>query len=152
MCGIVGYIGRNTAAERVLEGLARLEYRGYDSAGVAYHAGDRLILAKRKGRLSDLAGVLAAPAQGARAAIAHTRWATHGEPSDENAHPHPDCTGRIAVVHNGIIENWRALRERLEREGHHFRSDTDTEVLAHLIEAHLSNGTRGDLTRAVRAA
>jgi glucosamine--fructose-6-phosphate aminotransferase (isomerizing) len=152
MCGIVGYIGDNPAAERVLEGLARLEYRGYDSAGVAYHAGDRLIVAKCKGRLSDIAPQLRAPGGAARSAIAHTRWATHGEPSDRNAHPHPDCCGRLAVVHNGIIENWRALRARLEREGHIFVSETDTEVLAHLVEAHLGNGSMGDLREAVRQA
>jgi glucosamine--fructose-6-phosphate aminotransferase (isomerizing) len=152
MCGIVGYIGRKPAAERVLEGLSRLEYRGYDSAGVAYHAVDHLIVTKRKGRLSQLLDELRAPGADARAAIAHTRWATHGAPSDANAHPHTDCRGRLAVVHNGIVENWRVLRERLEREGHGFASETDTEVIAHLIEAHLGNGSTGDLLQAVRRA
>jgi glucosamine--fructose-6-phosphate aminotransferase (isomerizing) len=152
MCGIVGYIGENPAAARVLEGLVRLEYRGYDSAGVAYHAGDRIVLAKRKGRLSQLVPTLAAPGVGANLAIAHTRWATHGAPSDVNAHPHLDCAGRLAVVHNGIVENWRALRDELERSGHVFTSETDTEVLAHLIEAHLAQGGQQNLFEATRHA
>ena len=132
MCGIVGYIGRRDAAPILIEGLHRLEYRGYDSAGIAVaHAGE-LRLAKCKGRVRELEKLLPARFKGAPG-IAHTRWATHGEPSDRNAHPHCDGTGRIAVIHNGIIENAAALRARLERDGVTFRSETDSEVLAHLI-------------------
>ncbi len=132
MCGIVGYIGTREAGPILIEGLRRLEYRGYDSAGMAIvHAG-KLGLAKCKGRVRDLQDRLPQAFEGS-IGIAHTRWATHGEPSDRNAHPHCDQTGRIAVVHNGIIENAAALRTRLTAQGIVFRSDTDTEVLAHLI-------------------
>jgi len=136
MCGIVGYIGHRTAVPLLIDGLRRLEYRGYDSAGVTVLTNDRLITRKTAGKISELEKLLgngAAPV--GTIGIAHTRWATHGSPTSENAHPHTDCHGDFAVVHNGIIENAGPLRLRLEQHGHIFRSQTDTEVVAHLIEA-----------------
>lgn len=134
MCGIVGYIGRKAATPILLEGLRRLEYRGYDSAGIATHAEKRLHLCKRQGKIAEgLSRALATTPLPGTVGIGHTRWATHGPPSDTNAHPHLDATGRIAVVHNGVIENYASLRNRLQQAGHQFRSETDTEVLAHLI-------------------
>jgi glucosamine--fructose-6-phosphate aminotransferase (isomerizing) len=147
MCGIVGYIGRQDAAPILMEGLRQLEYRGYDSAGLALAHGGGLKLYRKQGRVRDLEPLLPNRPKGT-AGIAHTRWATHGEPSDINAHPHPDGAGRIAIVHNGIIENAAALRARLEADGAVFRSETDSEVLAHLIAAHPG----GPLEDAVRAA
>src|SRR5439155_26707767 len=147
MCGIVGYIGRRDAAPILMEGLHRLEYRGYDSAGIAVaHAGE-LRLAKCKGRVRELEKLLPHRFKGGPG-IAHTRWATHGEPSDKNAHPHCDGANRIAVIHNGIIENAATLRARLESTGIAFRSETDSEVLAHLIAAMPEQA----LDAAVRAA
>ncbi len=134
MCGIVGYIGKRDAAPILMEGLHRLEYRGYDSAGVAVIKGDGLKVFKSQGRVRELEKKLPKKLKGAPG-IAHTRWATHGEPSDRNAHPHCNGTDRIAVIHNGIIENAAELRRRLEQQGVEFRSDTDSEVLAHLIAA-----------------
>jgi glucosamine--fructose-6-phosphate aminotransferase (isomerizing) len=134
MCGIVGYIGKRDATPILLEGLHRLEYRGYDSAGIAVVRDGALRTAKCKGRVRDLEQAVPPRFRGSPG-IAHTRWATHGEPSDRNAHPHLDTNERIAVIHNGIIENANALRRRLEGEGVVFRSETDTEVLAHLIAA-----------------
>lgn len=148
MCGIVGYIGPKNATDVLLSGLRKLEYRGYDSAGVAVISGETISVARRQGKLDRLSQELAQNPVSGHVGIGHTRWATHGIPSDTNAHPHIDCTGRIVVVHNGIIENYLPLRERLEAEGHKFTSETDTEVLAHLIEAHF----QGNLTEAVRAA
>jgi glutamine---fructose-6-phosphate transaminase (isomerizing) len=134
MCGIVGYVGRRQAAPVLLDGLGRLEYRGYDSAGIATQNGHGLEVRKLAGRVGGLqAEVNRSPLQGT-SGIAHTRWATHGAPTTRNAHPHLDCRERVAVVHNGIIENADALRSALERAGHRFRTDTDTEILAHLIE------------------
>ena len=134
MCGIVGYTGKREAGPLLLEGLLRLEYRGYDSAGVAIQNGKGLIVSKLAGRVGKLRERLEAePVHGVNG-IAHTRWATHGAPTERNAHPHQDCRGTLAVVHNGIIENADALRTRLQRSGHVFASDTDTETLAHLIE------------------
>jgi len=147
MCGIVGYVGRQDAVPLVLGGLHRLEYRGYDSAGVAVITRSGLKVHKTAGRIRQLEATLPRRLKGT-VGIAHTRWATHGEPSDGNAHPHTDCKGHLALVHNGIIENAGALRAELEAKGHVFRSDTDTEVLAHLIEA---AGAK-DLDRAVREA
>src|SRR6266851_5819897 len=132
MCGIVGYIGKRDAAPILMEGLHRLEYRGYDSAGIAVAHMGELRLAKCKGRVRELEKLLPHRFKGAPG-IAHTRWATHGEPSDRNAHPHCDGANRIAVIHNGIIENAAVLKARLAGEGAVFRSETDTEVLAHLI-------------------
>jgi glucosamine--fructose-6-phosphate aminotransferase (isomerizing) len=148
MCGIMGYIGGREALPILLEGLRRLEYRGYDSAGVAVYTGEKLEIRKAAGKLSRLVEVVSsAPVQGT-VGIGHTRWATHGHPTDSNAHPHSDCSGRIVVIHNGIIENFLELKEELHRRGHRFQSDTDTEVLAHLIE----EAYEGDLERAVRHA
>jgi glucosamine--fructose-6-phosphate aminotransferase (isomerizing) len=150
MCGIVGYLGHQPAVPILLEGLARLEYRGYDSAGVAVLDGNNTMVQvmKQKGKLSGLRASVNGFCQGAVCGIGHTRWATHGRPNDENAHPHTDCTGRFAVVHNGIIENYMALREWLTSRGHIFKSETDTEVLPHLIEELY----KGDLLEAVRSA
>ncbi|MEW6047702.1 MAG: glutamine--fructose-6-phosphate transaminase (isomerizing) [Bacillota bacterium] len=145
MCGIVGYVGRRPALPILLEGLRRLEYRGYDSAGVAVlnHRIQVLKAAGRVEKLSDLAR--STPAEGFLG-IGHTRWATHGAPIDRNAHPHTDCTGEFAVVHNGILDNFSELRRDLEARGHRFRSDTDTEAVAHLLE----EAYRGDLAAALR--
>ncbi len=134
MCGIVGYVGTNDAREVLLDGLARLEYRGYDSAGIALQNGRGIRVSKRAGRLASFTQSLGENPIHGECGIAHTRWATHGAPTDENAHPHGDCSGAISVVHNGIIENYRRLRARLIEAGHTLRSDTDSEALAHLIE------------------
>ncbi len=135
MCGIVGYVGPREAAPVLISGLKRLEYRGYDSAGVALMNGKGLETRKAVGKIAMLESVVTADPIAGMTGIAHTRWATHGAPNECNAHPHHDCTGTIAVVHNGIIENFGALRTMLEQHGHRFESETDTEVLAHLIEA-----------------
>src|SRR2546427_928004 len=137
MCGIVGYVGKQQAAPILLEGLRRLEYRGYDSAGLSVLNHAELQTRKKKGKIDEGLGrtLQAQPATG-QLGIGHTRWATHGPPSDENSHPHLDRTGRIAVVHNGVIENFDRIKERLAQAGHEFRSETDTEVLAHLIGEH----------------
>lgn len=134
MCGIVGYFGKRPAREFLLEGLRRLEYRGYDSAGVALLEGDKLQVTRAIGKVVALEGKLAAQGSLGHIGIAHTRWATHGRPSERNAHPHTDCTKRVAVVHNGIIENYGELKAVLEKQGHKFRSETDTEVIAHILE------------------
>ena len=149
MCGIVGYVGPRDAAPILLDGLRRLEYRGYDSAGIALltDAGD-VFVEKKAGKLSNLTQQLNGGAPAGHPGIAHTRWATHGRPNDVNAHPHTDCTGKLALIHNGIIENYRELKDRLLAEGHRFTSETDTEVLAHLIESRYT----GDLVEAVRLA
>ncbi|MGE5460057.1 MAG: glutamine--fructose-6-phosphate transaminase (isomerizing) [Solirubrobacterales bacterium] len=147
MCGIVGYVGPDEALPIILEGLRRLEYRGYDSAGVALLDGGLTVI-KKAGKLGELERELetrGAPA--GTVGLGHTRWATHGEPSDRNAHPHLDCHGRIAVIHNGIIENFQELRTELEKRGHVLGSETDTEVVAHMVEERY----RGDLADAVRA-
>jgi glucosamine--fructose-6-phosphate aminotransferase (isomerizing) len=148
MCGIVGYVGPQEATPILLEGLRKLEYRGYDSAGLAVVNGRGLEIAKEAGRLSELEALVLEEPPSGRLGIAHTRWATHGPPTRDNAHPHLSCDGQIGVVHNGIIENAAALKERLVAAGHEFRSGTDTEVLAHLIEEH----DEGDLETAVRTA
>lgn len=135
MCGIVGYIGDRAAVPLLLQGLHRLEYRGYDSAGITILENGGLETRKAVGKISALEGILGnGRAPTGRAGIAHTRWATHGSPTTENAHPHVDCADEFALVHNGIIENAGALRQQLEKLGHTFRSETDTEVIAHLIE------------------
>ncbi len=134
MCGIVGYVGRRQATPILLQGLARLEYRGYDSAGVAVQNGGGLATRKLAGRVPALAGLLSRDPAHGTCGIAHTRWATHGAPTDRNAHPHADCRGDVALVHNGIVENADVLRMGLERAGHRFTTETDTEVLAHLVE------------------
>jgi glucosamine--fructose-6-phosphate aminotransferase (isomerizing) len=148
MCGIVGYIGSRDSVPVIMESLRRLEYRGYDSAGIAVIDGEgRLVGSKSEGKLSRLAERLAnGEALHGSVGVGHTRWATHGKPSDENAHPHLDCSAKFAVVHNGIIENYAQLRAQLINEGHRFSSETDTEVLAHLIERYYN----GDLITAIR--
>jgi len=149
MCGIVGYIGPREAAPILLEGLARLEYRGYDSAGIALvTARDEMFVEKRAGKLANLRTALLDNTPSASIGLAHTRWATHGRPNDLNAHPHTDCTGDITVIHNGIIENFKSLRDGLAARGHTLDSETDTEALAHLIEESYA----GDLAAAVRHA
>ncbi|HEY8481634.1 MAG TPA: glutamine--fructose-6-phosphate transaminase (isomerizing) [Spirillospora sp.] len=149
MCGIVGYVGGRPALDVVVEGLARLEYRGYDSAGVAVLADGKLATAKRAGKLVNLRKALEdEPPPEGTLGMGHTRWATHGPPNDRNAHPHVDCTGSVAVIHNGIIENFAELRTELEEGGHALASDTDTEAVAHLLEDELKAG--GDLAEAMR--
>ncbi|MGI8773758.1 MAG: glutamine--fructose-6-phosphate transaminase (isomerizing) [Actinomycetota bacterium] len=138
MCGIVGFIGSEDALPHLLDGMRRLEYRGYDSAGVAVIEGDAIATVRKAGRLQNLEEALQGRGLSGPVGIGHTRWATHGAPTDGNAHPHSDCTGRIALVHNGIIENHDVLRDKLQGEGHEFRSETDTEVAAHLIESILA--------------
>ncbi|AAC06609.1 glutamine--fructose-6-phosphate transaminase (isomerizing) [Aquifex aeolicus] len=145
MCGIVGYVGRDLALPIVLGALERLEYRGYDSAGVALIEDGKLIVEKKKGKIRELVKALWGKDYKAKTGIGHTRWATHGKPTDENAHPHTDEKGEFAVVHNGIIENYLELKEELKKEGVKFRSETDTEVIAHLI----AKNYRGDLLEAV---
>lgn len=153
MCGIVSYTGNKQAAPFLLDGLAKLEYRGYDSAGVEVLSPDGgLHGVKCAGRVAVLAERVATANLLGTSGVAHTRWATHGAPSDKNAHPHLDCTGQIAVVHNGIIENYRVLREELMAWGHSFASDTDSEVVAHLVEDSLAGPAKGDLLEAVRIA
>ena len=134
MCGIVGYVGNGQAAPFLLEGLSKLEYRGYDSAGIAVYDGQVVNVAKSVGRLAALREKIGKDMPQGILGIGHTRWATHGRPSDRNAHPHADCSGDFVVVHNGIIENYLSLKEELIEKGHHFKSETDTEVVAHLIE------------------
>src|SRR5258705_10353682 len=133
MCGIVGYVGNRTCLPILIEGLKRLEYRGYDSAGIAVQQNGSLLVRKAAGKVRVLEERVADGKIVARSGIAHTRWATHGAPNDTNAHPHVDCTGKIAVVHNGIIVNYSVLKSALVAEGHKFVTETDTEVLAHLI-------------------
>ena len=154
MCGIVGYIGSNSVLPILIDGLRRLEYRGYDSAGVAYIDGGVIKITKKKGRIKNLEealeadGLLGHPE--IHIGIGHTRWATHGAPSDENSHPHLSASGRIAVVHNGIIENYLELKRFLVERGYKFISETDTEVVAHLVEYHYLRKGDGDILAAVR--
>jgi glucosamine--fructose-6-phosphate aminotransferase (isomerizing) len=138
MCGIVGYVGSGDALPVIIEGMRKLEYRGYDSAGVAVLTGSEMGVVKRAGRIDRLTAALEDERLSGPLGIGHTRWATHGPPTDENAHPHRDCSGRLAIVHNGIIENHDVLRARLAGEGHNFSSETDTEIVAHLIESIIS--------------
>src|SRR5829696_3535686 len=147
MCGIVGYIGGRDAVPIIVDGLRRLEYRGYDSAGIAVVKSDCSLNVRRaSGKLRNLEEVIRTnPVEGAYG-IGHTRWATHGRPTEENAHPHRDCHGNIVVVHNGIVENYLALKAQLIEEGHKFVTETDTEVIAHLIEKYYE----GNLEAAVR--
>src|SRR6266481_4814036 len=154
MCGIVGYVGKKQVVPIILEGLRRLEYRGYDSAGIAVAGnGDMLQIRRAEGKLRNLEEVIRLKPLDGSYGIGHTRWATHGRPTEENAHPHRDCTGKIVVVHNGIVENYLSLKRKLIEEGHRFSTETDTEVIAHLIEKYLfhkSNGHRPTLEEAVR--
>ncbi len=150
MCGIVGYVGSREATPIVFEGLKRLEYRGYDSAGIAVIQDGQIAVRRDVGKLVRLGALLEAQPITGHIGIGHTRWATHGKPSPMNAHPHLDCTGQIVVIQNGIVENYRTLREELKTEGHHFASETDTEVIVHLIERYCHQGH--DLTTSVRLA
>ncbi|MGL5271437.1 MAG: glutamine--fructose-6-phosphate transaminase (isomerizing) [Selenomonadaceae bacterium] len=146
MCGIVGYVGAKQAAPFLIEGLTRLEYRGYDSAGIAVFDGEKINVEKTVGRLASLKEKIEGCVPQGVLGIGHTRWATHGRPSDRNSHPHTDCSGDFVVVHNGIIENYLSLKESLIKKGHEFKSETDTEVLAHLLEELY----KGDFEAAVR--
>ena len=154
MCGIVGYIGQRDSVPIILDALGRLEYRGYDSSGVAViDPSGTLVGSKAEGKLANLAARLRNGERiSGKIGVGHTRWATHGRPSDANAHPHLDCSRRIAVVHNGIIENYVALRERLLSEGHTFASETDSEVIAHLLEAHFAKLTAGSVTERIETS
>ena len=150
MCGIVGYVGPQQAEGVVIEGLRRLEYRGYDSAGIALVTDGRIAWRKRAGKLANLEKALAdEPLPPSTTGIGHTRWATHGAPTDANAHPHLGATGRVALVHNGIIENFATLRSEVEASGDELLSQTDTEIAAHLLEKAVAAG--GDLTEAMRS-
>src|SRR5205807_527819 len=154
MCGIVGYVGKKRVVPVILDGLKRLEYRGYDSAGIAVAGnGGALQVRRAEGKLRNLEEVIRLKPIDGTYGIGHTRWATHGRPTEENAHPHRDCTGRVVVVHNGIIENYVLLKKKLIEEGHKFSTETDTEVIAHLVEKYYlkrSNGSRPSLEEAVR--
>src|SRR6476469_8582379 len=154
MCGIVGYVGNKRVVPVIIDGLRRLEYRGYDSAGIAVAGnGEGLQVRRAEGKLRNLEEVIRLKPLDGTYGIGHTRWATHGRPTEENAHPHRDCTGRIVVVHNGIIENYVSLKRKLIEEGHKFTTETDTEVIAHLVEKYFlktANGHRPSLEECVR--
>ncbi|HEY6374495.1 MAG TPA: class II glutamine amidotransferase, partial [Edaphobacter sp.] len=153
MCGIVGYIGPQPVVPVIIEGLRRLEYRGYDSAGIAVAGGPTALeLRRAPGKLRNLESVIAANPIDGTFGIGHTRWATHGRPTEENAHPHRDCTGTLVVVHNGIVENYIALKKELTAAGHTFVTETDTEIIAHLIEQEIANENGIVLEEAVRRA
>ncbi|MCF8008364.1 MAG: glutamine--fructose-6-phosphate transaminase (isomerizing) [Halanaerobiales bacterium] len=147
MCGIVGYVGDKKAAPILYDGLKKLEYRGYDSSGIAVNDGFKIDIVKKKGKLDQLEGSLKKNTNGGTVGIGHTRWATHGKPSDLNSHPHCDCSKDFVVVHNGIIENFQKIKKRLKESGHNFKSETDTEVIAHLIEDNYDN----NLLKALKA-
>src|SRR5450432_3693001 len=154
MCGIVGYVGKKSVVPIIIDGLRRLEYRGYDSAGIAV-AGDEdgLQIRRAEGKLRNLEEAIRQKPLSGTYGIGHTRWATHGRPTEENAHPHRDCTGKIVVVHNGIVENYLSLKKKLIEEGHTFTTETDTEIIAHLVEKYSSaNGRHVPLEEAVRKA
>src|ERR1700732_4727720 len=152
MCGIVGYIGDKDAVGLIVDGLKRLEYRGYDSAGHRLLGAPGLEVRRAAGRIKVLEGLLRERPLKGSIGIGHTRWATHGRPTDDNAHPHTDGSGTLVVVHNGIIENYLPIKERLQAEGHVFKSETATEVIAHLVGGHLKDTPRLDegVRRALR--
>src|SRR6476469_1626242 len=149
MCGIIGYIGSKPVVPVLIDGLRRMEYRGYDSAGVAVVSPEGIELRRSAGKLANLENVIRTEPVDGVYGVGHTRWATHGRPTEENAHPHRDCTGRIVVVHNGIIENYLDLKQQLQREGHKFVTETDTEIVAHLVEREMKDD---GLENAVRRA
>ena len=150
MCGIVGYVGPSTATSIVFDGLKRLEYRGYDSAGIATIQNGRISVRRDEGKLSNLEQLLVQQPINGHIAIGHTRWATHGEPSARNAHPHIGASGEVVIVHNGIVENFLTLRDELGAEGVTFNSETDTEIIVHLVERYMAMGH--DLAEAARRA
>src|SRR2546425_13036211 len=154
MCGIVGYVGHKQVVPLIIEGLRKLEYRGYDSAGIAVvNESHELEIRRAEGKLRNLEEAIRLSPLDGTYGIGHTRWATHGRPTEENAHPHRDCSGRVVVVHNGIIENYVALKRKLIEEGHRFTTETDTEVIAHLVEKYFlksANGHHPSLEEAVR--
>src|ERR1041385_817567 len=152
MCGIIGYIGSKPVVPVLLDGLRRMEYRGYDSAGVAVVSPEGISLRRSAGKLANLEQAIRVEPVDGVYGVGHTRWATHGRPTEENAHPHRDCTGKIVVVHNGIIENYVPLKKKLIEEGHKFTTETDTEVIAHMVEKILktANGHKPTLEEAVR--
>src|SRR5512139_3626553 len=154
MCGIIGYIGSKKTVPVLLDGLRRLEYRGYDSAGIAVVRSGSIAVRRSAAKLSRLEEAIKADPIDGEYGLGHTRWATHGRPTEENAHPHRDCTGRIVVVHNGIIENYLELKLELQRRGHTFVTETDTEIVAHLVEQELQAGgpAGGGLEGATRRA
>src|SRR6267142_7206179 len=151
MCGIVGYIGHKKVSTVILDGLRRLEYRGYDSAGIAVINGNDIQVVRSAGKLRELEENLRLTRLEGTFGLGHTRWATHGRPTEENAHPHRDCTGTLVVVHNGIIENYKDLKRDLAGQGHQFKTETDTEVIAHLIEE-MRKGSKLPLEEGVRRA
>src|SRR5947199_1294542 len=152
MCGIIGYIGPKEVVPVLIEGLRRLEYRGYDSAGVAVVRNGAVNLRRSAGKLSNLEDVIDADPIAGDYGVGHTRWATHRRPTEENAHPHRDCTGKIVVVHNGIIENYLELKQELQGDGHCFVTETDTEIVAHLVERAPGNdGAENAVRRALMA-
>src|SRR5689334_16006902 len=134
MCGIIGYVGTRDVVPVLIGGLKKLEYRGYDSAGIAVVNGSGVEVVRAEGKLANLETKLAEKTLNGNFGMGHTRWATHGKPNENNAHPHRDCTGSIVVIHNGIIENFLPLKKELQAKGHEFKTETDTEVVAHLIE------------------
>ncbi|HET9695906.1 MAG TPA: isomerizing glutamine--fructose-6-phosphate transaminase, partial [Terriglobales bacterium] len=158
MCGIVGYVGKKGVVPVIIDGLRRLEYRGYDSAGIAVAGnGEGLQVRRAEGKLRNLEEAIRLKPLDGTYGIGHTRWATHGRPTEENAHPHRDCSGKVVVVHNGIIENYLQLKKQLLEEGHKFVTETDTEIIAHLIERYMNqsangNGRRNSLEEALRKA
>src|SRR6188474_1807713 len=151
MCGIIGYIGSKPVVPVLLDGLRRMEYRGYDSAGVAVVSPEGIALRRSAGKLANLEQAIRVDPVEGLYGVGHTRWATHGRPTEENAHPHRDCTGRIVVVHNGIIENYLELKHELQGQGHHFKTETDTEIVAHLVEREMrSDGLDNAVRRALK--
>src|SRR3989449_4250882 len=145
MCGIIGYIGPKEVVPVLIDGLRRLEYRGYDSAGVAVVHEGNVELRRSAGKLSKLEDAITLHPIAGEYGVGHTRWATHGRPTEENAHPHRDCTGKIVVVHNGIIENYLQLKRELQTQDLHFQTETDIEIVAHLIEKYLHEDPRGGI-------
>src|SRR5438477_11501521 len=142
MCGIIGYVGNRDVVPVLIGGLKKLEYRGYDSAGIAVVNGKGVDVVRAEGKLSNLEAKLPEHNLKGTFGMGHTRWATHGKPNENNAHPHRDCTGQVVVIHNGIIENFLPLKQSLQKAGHEFKTETDTEVVAHLIEEKMKNGTK----------
>src|SRR5512142_1514797 len=142
MCGIIGYVGTRDVVPVLINGLKKLEYRGYDSAGIAVVDGHGVDVVRAEGKLTNLESKLKDNPLHGTFGMGHTRWATHGKPNENNAHPHRDCSGKIVVIHNGIIENFLPLKQRLQSKGHEFKTETDTEVVAHLIEENMKDGTK----------